>query len=61
MLGVAYFLMIPLGVLAGGFVASQTNVTLVLLVGAVAALLLAAYAKLEPGRAEVRGNDVRVE
>jgi len=52
---------VPLGVLAGGFIASHTNVTLVLLIGAVAALLLAPYAKLEPGRAGMRGSDVRVE
>jgi hypothetical protein len=52
---------VPLGVLAGGFVASHTNVTLVLLIGAVAALLLVPYAKLEPGRAGMRGSDVRVE
>ena len=38
---------VPVGVLVGGFVASYTNVTLVMLVGAVAALLLAPYAKLE--------------
>ena len=52
---------VPLGVLAGGFIASHTNVTLVLLIGAVAALLLVPYAKLEPGRAGMRGSDVRVE
>src|SRR5262249_43581385 len=39
---------VPIGVLAGGFLASQTNVTLVLLVGAAAAFLLAPFAKLEP-------------
>jgi hypothetical protein len=33
----------------------------VLLIGAVAALLLVPYAKLEPGRAGMRGSDVRVE
>jgi MFS family permease len=38
---------VPVGVLVGGFVASYTNVTLVMLVGAAAALLLAPYAKLE--------------
>lgn len=42
---------VPVGVLAGGFVASHTNVTLVLLIGAAAALLLAPYARLEPGTA----------
>jgi MFS family permease len=52
---------VPVGVLAGGFVASQTNVTLVLLIGAVAALLLAPYAKLEPAVVAGRGSDVRVE
>jgi MFS family permease len=52
---------VPLGVLAGGFIASHTNVTLVLLIGAVAALLLVPYAKLEPGGAGMRGSDVRVE
>jgi MFS family permease len=52
---------VPLGVLAGGVVASHTNVTLVLLIGAVSALLLVPYAKLEPGRAGMRGSDVRVE
>jgi MFS family permease len=40
---------VPLGVVTGGFVATHTNVTLVLLIGAAAALLLAPYAKLEPG------------
>jgi MFS family permease len=38
---------VPVGVLVGGFVASYTNVTLVMLVGAAAALLLAPYAKLD--------------
>ncbi len=38
---------VPLGVLAGSFVASYTSVTLVLLIGAAAALLLAPYAKLD--------------
>jgi predicted MFS family arabinose efflux permease len=52
---------VPLGVLAGGFVATHANVTLVLVFGAAAALLLAPYAKLEPGRAGMRGSDVRVE
>jgi len=52
---------VPVGVLAGGFIAGHTNVTLVLLIGAAAALLLAPYAKLEPGRAGMRGSDVRVE
>lgn len=52
---------VPIGVLVGGFVANQTNVTLVLLIGAVAALLLAPYAKLEPGRPGMRGDDVRVD
>jgi MFS family permease len=37
---------VPVGVLVGGFVANATSVTLVLLIGAVAALLLAPYAKL---------------
>jgi MFS family permease len=52
---------VPVGVLVGGFVASQTNVTLVLLTGAATALLLAPYAKLEPAMAAGRGSDVRVE
>jgi MFS family permease len=52
---------VPVGVLAGGFVASYANVTLVLLIGAGAALLLAPYAKLEPAVAAGRGSDVRVE
>ena len=52
---------VPVGVLAGGFVASYANVTLVLLIGAGAALLLAPYAKLEPAMAAGRGSDVRVE
>ncbi len=56
---------VPVGVLVGGFVASYTSVTLVLLIGAAAALLLAPYAKLERSprvvAAELRGSDVRVE
>jgi MFS family permease len=52
---------VPVGVLVGGFVASYTNVTLVLLIGAAAALLLASYAKLEPAAAAGRGSDVRME
>ncbi len=52
---------VPVGVLVGGVVASHTNVTLVLLIGAAAALLLAPYAKLEPRRVELRGSDVRME
>jgi MFS family permease len=52
---------VPVGVLVGGFVASYTSVTLVLLIGAAAALLLAPYAKLEPAVAAGRGSDVRVE
>jgi MFS family permease len=52
---------VPVGVLVGGFVASQTNVTLVLLIGAATALLLAPYAKLEPAMAAGRESDVRVE
>jgi MFS family permease len=56
---------VPLGVLAGGFVASFTSVTLVLLIGAAAALLLAPYAKLDAlvasSRREMRGSDVRME
>jgi MFS family permease len=39
---------VPVGVLVGGFVANASNVTLVLLIGAAAALLLAPYANLEP-------------
>ena len=38
---------VPVGVLVGGFVASSASVTLVLLIGAAAALLLAPYAKLD--------------
>ena len=38
---------VPVGVLIGGFVASYTSVTLVMLIGAAAALLLAPYAKLD--------------
>ena len=38
---------VPVGVLVGGFVASFTSVTLVLLIGAAAALLLAPYARLD--------------
>jgi MFS family permease len=38
---------VPVGVLVGGFVASYTSVTLVMLIGAAAALLLAPYAKLD--------------
>ena len=38
---------VPLGVLAGGFLANYTSVTLVLLIGAAAALLLAPYARLD--------------
>jgi len=38
---------VPVGVLVGGFVASYTSVTLVLLIGAAAALLLAPYARLD--------------
>jgi MFS family permease len=38
---------VPVGVLVGGFVASYTSVTLVLLIGAAAALVLAPYAKLD--------------
>src|ERR687898_690261 len=38
---------VPVGVLVGGFVANYTSVTLVLLIGAAAALLLAPYAKLD--------------
>jgi MFS family permease len=52
---------VPVGVLAGGFVATRTNVTLVLLIGAAAALLLAPYARLEPAVAAGRGSDVRME
>jgi MFS family permease len=52
---------VPVGVLAGGFVATHTNVTLVLLIGAAAALLLAPYARLEPAVAAGRGSDVRME
>jgi len=52
---------VPVGVLVGGFVASYTSVTVVLLIGAAAALLLAPYAKLEPAVAAGRGSDVRME
>jgi MFS family permease len=52
---------VPVGVLAGGFVASHANVTLVLLIGAASALLLAPYAKLEPAMVVGRGSDVRME
>jgi MFS family permease len=52
---------VPVGVLVGGFVTTYTSVTLVLLMGAAAALLLAPYAKLEPALAAGRGSDVRVE
>jgi MFS family permease len=52
---------VPVGVLVGGLLASHTNVTLVLLIGAATALLLAPYAKLEPAMAAGRGSDVRVE
>ena len=52
---------VPVGVLVGGFVTSYTNVTLLLLIGAAAALVLAPYAKLEPAVAAGRGSDVRVE
>jgi MFS family permease len=38
---------VPVGVLIGGFVANYTSVTLVLLIGAAAALLLAPYANLD--------------
>jgi MFS family permease len=38
---------VPVGVLVGGFVTGYTSVTLVLLIGAAAALLLAPYARLE--------------
>src|SRR5215813_8762667 len=38
---------VPVGVLVGGFVANATSVTLLLLIGAAAALLLAPYAKLD--------------
>src|ERR687898_1145785 len=38
---------VPVGVLVGGFVANYTSVTLVLLIGAAAALLLAPYAQLD--------------
>jgi hypothetical protein len=47
---------VPVGVLVGGFVASYTSVTLVLLIGAAAALLLAPYANLEPRLAGSAGN-----
>jgi len=45
---------VPVGVLVGGFVANYTSVTLVLLVGAAAALLLAPYAKLDTSVASAR-------
>ena len=38
--------MVPLGVLAGGVLANVTSITVVLLVGAVFALVLALYADL---------------
>jgi hypothetical protein len=38
---------VPVGVLVGGFVASYTSVTLVMLIGAAAALILAPYARLD--------------
>ena len=46
---------VPVGVLVGGFVASYTSVTLVLLIGAAAALLLAPYACWNHAR-EVSGD-----
>jgi MFS family permease len=45
---------VPVGVLVGGFVANYTSVTLVLLIGAGAALLLAPYAKLDTSVASAR-------
>ncbi len=45
---------VPVGVLVGGFVANYTSVTLVLLIGAAAALLLAPYAKLDTSVASAR-------
>ena len=45
---------VPVGVLVGGFVANYTSVTLVLLIGAAAALLLAPYAKLDKFVASAR-------
>ena len=45
---------VPVGVLIGGFVANYTSVTLVLLIGAAAALLLAPYAKLDKFVASAR-------
>jgi len=45
---------VPVGVLIGGFVANYTSVTLVLLIGAAAALLLAPYAKLDTSVASAR-------
>jgi MFS family permease len=45
---------VPLGVLAGGYVANYTSVTAVMLVGAVVALVLAFYARLEPMTAAPR-------
>ena len=47
---------VPVGVLIGGFVANYTSVTLVLLIGAAAALLLAPYAKLDTSVASARRN-----
>ncbi len=47
---------VPVGVLVGGFVASYTSVTLVLLIGAAAALVLAPYAKLDPRLARSAGS-----
>ncbi|HEV3134062.1 MAG TPA: MFS transporter [Acidimicrobiia bacterium] len=45
---------VPVGVLVGGFVANYTSVTLVLLIGAAAALLLAPYANLDKFVASAR-------
>jgi MFS family permease len=45
---------VPVGVLVGGFVANYTSVTLVLLIGAAAALVLAPYAKLDTSVASAR-------
>ena len=45
---------VPVGVLVGGFVANYTSVTLVLLIGAAAALILAPYAKLDTSVASAR-------
>src|SRR6266496_3210042 len=47
---------VPVGVLVGGFVANYTSVTLVLLIGAAAALVLAPYAKLDPRLARSAGS-----